>query len=113
MQFTVIGTLSFADVAPAGMSSASTLASVSQQLANGLGVAVAAAMLHLVAVHHGGAPNLADFHVTFLLVAALTLCGVPSFWRLPQFAGAEVSGHRINSGRGPQPSSAAASREAR
>ena len=94
MQFTVLGTLSFADVAPAGMSSASTLASVSTQLANGLGVAVAAAVLHLVAAHHGGAPNLADFHTTFLLVAALTLCGVPPFMRLPRAAGAAVSGHR-------------------
>ncbi len=113
MQFTVIGTLSFADVAPAAMSSASTLASVSMQLANGLGVAIAAAILHLAAVHHGGAPNLADFHVTFLLVAALTLCGVPSFLRLPHTAGAEVSRHRVGSGRGVQPSSAGASKEAR
>ncbi len=99
MQYTVLNTLSFADIAPAGMSSASTLASVSQQLANGLGVAVAAAMLHLVALHHGGAPNLADFHTTFLLVAALTLCGIPPFLRLPRAAGAEVSGHRVNLSR--------------
>ena len=95
MQFTVLNTLSFADIAPGGMSSASTLASVSQQMANGLGVAVAAAMLHLLAVRHGGGPDLADFHVTFLLVALLTLCGLPSFLRLPRLAGAEVSGHRI------------------
>ncbi len=95
MQFTVIGTLSFADIAPAGMSAASTLASVSQQMANGLGVAVGAAMLHLLAQRHGGAPDLADFHLTFLLVALLTLCGLPSFLRLPREAGAEVSGHRV------------------
>ena len=94
MQYTVLATLSFADIAPAGMSSASTLASVSQQLANGLGVAVAAALLHVAALHHGGPPRLADFHTVFLLVAALTLCGIPAFLRLPRAAGAEVSGHR-------------------
>ncbi len=95
MQFTVLGTLSFADIAPPGMSSASTLASVSQQMANGLGVAVAAAVLHLTALRHGGGPNLADFHLTFLIVALVTLAGLPAFLRLPRAAGAEVSGHRL------------------
>ena len=95
VQFTVLNTLAFADIAPAGMSSAATLSSVSQQLANGLGVAVAAALLHLIASHRGGAPDLTDFHITFLLVAGLTLCGIPPFLRLPRAAGAEVSGHRV------------------
>ena len=96
MQFTVLSTLSFADITPRVMSSASSLASVSQQMAQGLGVAMAAAILHLVALRHGGGPMLADFHVTFVIVGLVTLTGLPAFLRLPRAAGAEVSGHRAH-----------------
>jgi predicted MFS family arabinose efflux permease len=94
MQFTVLNTLGFADVGPAGMSSASSLASVAQQMSIGLGVALGAAVLHLLAARHGGPPRLGDFHLAFILVALLMLTGLPSFFRLPTSAGAEVSGHR-------------------
>ncbi len=93
MQFTVLNTLAFVDVPPARMSDASTLASVAQQMALGMGVAVGAAGLHLVAQRHGGPPVLADFHLVFAAVAVLMLAGLPSFLRLPRAAGAEVSGH--------------------
>ena len=94
MQFTVLNTLSFADIPPPRMSGASTLASVVQQMATGMGVAVGAAVLHLVAARHGGPPVLADFHLVFVLVAVLMLAGLPPFGRLPRGVGAEVSGHR-------------------
>jgi EmrB/QacA subfamily drug resistance transporter len=94
MQFTVLNTLGFADVGPTGMSSASSLASVAQQMSIGLGVALGAAVLHLLAARHGGPPRLGDFHLAFILVALLMLTGLPSFFRLPTSAGAEVSGHR-------------------
>ena len=77
------------------MSSASSLASVAQQMAMGLGVAVGAALLHAVAAVMGHAqPSLGDFHLVFALLAMLTLCGLPTFLRLPAEAGAEISGHR-------------------
>ena len=76
------------------MSAASSLASVAQQMALGMGVAFGAAVLHLVALRHGGPPQLADFHIVFAAVAAAMLAGLPSFVRLPHTAGAEVSGHR-------------------
>ena len=94
MQFTVLNTLAFADVPAPRMSGASTLASVAQQMALGMGVALGAAALHLVALRHGGPPDLADFHLVFAGVALLMLAGLPSFIRLPHAAGAEVSGHR-------------------
>ena len=94
MQFTVLNTLAFADVPAPSMSGASTLASVAQQMAIGLGVALGAAALHLAALRHGGPPDLADFHLVFATVALLMLTGLPSFIRLPHAAGAEVSGHR-------------------
>jgi hypothetical protein len=76
------------------MSGASTLSSVAQQMAIGMGVAVGAALLHLITLRHGGPPSLADFHLVFALVAVLMLTGLPSFLRLPRNAGSEVSGHR-------------------
>ena len=94
MQFTVLNTLGFADVPPPRMSGASTLSSVVQQMSIGMGVALGAAMLHLVTLRHGGPPVLADFHLVFAGVAVLMLAGLPPFLRLPSDVGAEVSGHR-------------------
>ncbi len=94
MQFTVLNTLAFVDIPSRRMSAASSLASVAQQMSIGMGVALGAAALHLVALRHGGPPRLADFHVVFLVVALLMLAGLPSFLLLPSTAGAEVSGHR-------------------
>jgi EmrB/QacA subfamily drug resistance transporter len=94
MQFTILNTLAFVDVEQRAMSSASSLASVAQQMAMGMGVALAAAVLHLVAERHGGPPDLADFHLTFVLLAVFMLAGFPSFLRLPHDAGAAVSGHK-------------------
>ena len=94
MQFTVLNTLAFVDIPAPRMSAASSLSSVAQQMAVGMGVALGAAALHLVALRHGGGPTLVDFHIVFLLVAVFMLAGLPSFLRLPATAGAEVSGHR-------------------
>ena len=94
MQFTVLNTLAFVDIPSARMSAASSLSSVAQQMSVGMGVALGAAILHLVASRHGGPPILVDFHIAFLLVALLMLAGLPAFVRLPEGAGAEVSGHR-------------------
>ncbi len=94
MQFTVLNTLGFADVPSSRMSGASTLSSVAQQMSIGMGVALGAAMLHLVTLPHGGPPDLADFHLVFIATGLLMLTGLPSFLRLPWHAGANVSGHR-------------------
>ena len=94
MQFTVLNTLAFVDIPSTRMSAASSLSSVAQQMSVGMGVALGAAILHLVTLRHGGAPILADFHIAFLVVALLMLAGLPAFVRLPEGAGAEVSGHR-------------------
>jgi MFS family permease len=97
MQFSVLNTLAFADIPAAGMSSASSLASVAQQMANGVGVAVGAIALHLAAAWHGAVmPSLADFHLAFAFTAVLTLAGLPSLLALPPDAGALVSGHGVN-----------------
>jgi EmrB/QacA subfamily drug resistance transporter len=100
MQFTAVSTLSFADIPPAHMSGASSFGAMVQQLALGLGIAVGALALHLaMALHANRAhPSVADFHLAFGMLAALTLLGLVSFLRLPPTAGAEVSGHRRRGG---------------
>ena len=96
MQFSVLNTLAFADVPAVRMSGASALASVAQQMANGMGVAVGAIAVHMAAVWNGTVePTLIDFHIAFGFTALLTLAGLPSFFALPRDAGAVVSGQRV------------------
>jgi EmrB/QacA subfamily drug resistance transporter len=95
MQMTSINTLAFADVPAASMSSASTLFSVTQQMTIGLGIAFGAIALHFAVWLHGGTQlALADFHVAFAVVAAVSLISVISFIGIEGDAGADVSGHR-------------------
>ncbi|TIO04825.1 DHA2 family efflux MFS transporter permease subunit [Mesorhizobium sp.] len=94
MQFTALNTLAFADVASSQRSSASTLASMLQQVAMLFGVAVAAALLNLSQIVRGGlALDLVDFRVAFLTIGAIGLAASFRFLTLPPAAGAEVSGH--------------------
>ena len=95
MQFTLLGTLSFSDVPPPRMSGASSLTSVTQQMSSGMGVALGAALLHVVSGLGGRAtPSVFDFHIVFALLAGLTMLGLPFLLRLPRDAGAEVSGYK-------------------
>jgi hypothetical protein len=43
-----------------------------------------------------GTPTVADFHVAFVLVSALTLLAVIDCFTLDPESGAEVSGHRVS-----------------
>ena len=100
MQFTATNTLHYADIPPERMSRASALGSVAQQMAMGMGVALGAAALHGAVLLRGGAglPVVADFHLAFGVIAALTLLGLPAILRLARDTGAEVTGHRPGQG---------------
>jgi hypothetical protein len=97
MEFTCITTLSYAEIAPGRMSRANSFLSAVMQLSSGMGVAVGAITLRLVAHangHSAAMPQLHDFHLAILLVAALALGPVIEAIGLPQDAGAATSGHR-------------------
>ena len=96
MQFTGLTSMAFAEVPHPQMSTANTLFSTTQQMSMGLGIAVGAVLLHATAAARGagGAYDVTDFRVTFLLVGLLALSSLLSFVRLRRDAGAEVSGHR-------------------
>lgn len=95
MQFTALATLAFADVDAAQRSSATTISSMSQQLAMVFGVAVAAACLNLSQMWRG-APALGpiDFQIAYIVMGAVIVICSLQLLTLERNAGAEVSGHR-------------------
>ena len=95
-EFTCISTLAFAEIPPARMSRANSFFSTVVQLSSGLGVAVGAITLRLIAQaygHSAAQPHLSDFHLAILFMAVLSLGPVLNALQLPRDAGAETSGH--------------------
>jgi hypothetical protein len=63
------------------------------------GVAVAGGALEFASNMHGGELVLGDFHIAWLVVAAVAICSAIPFMRLPPDAGSDVSGHKITAHR--------------
>jgi EmrB/QacA subfamily drug resistance transporter len=100
VQFGAFNALTYVDVPPEKMSSASSLASTIQQMSFGLGVAFGALALHLAALWNRTSSQtftVADFHIAFMAAAALAIIAALQFRRLDPHAGAEASGHRAES----------------
>ena len=95
MQFTALNSIAYADVTTAQVSRANGIYTVMQQLSLALGVALAAIVLDL-SQWLRGAPELAtaDFAAAFFLVSAGGLASIILFLRLPENAGASLSGHK-------------------
>jgi EmrB/QacA subfamily drug resistance transporter len=96
-QFTAISTLAYADVPPAGITSANTLFNLAQQVSFGLGIAAGAILLRIGHTLLGPAHepiSVADFRFAFVGAGLVCLLGVADFLRLDRQAGAAVSGHR-------------------
>jgi EmrB/QacA subfamily drug resistance transporter len=85
MEYTTINALSFCDLDQAGMSSASTLFSMIQQMGNAMGIAGAAIMLRAAGLTHpdDAAVTVTDFHVAFWAIA---LTGAVGVWRFRTLA---------------------------
>jgi EmrB/QacA subfamily drug resistance transporter len=97
MEFTCMTTLAYTEIPPAKMSRANGFLSAVMQLSMGLGVAVGAITLRLVAHAHGHSaamPRLRDFHMAILFMALLALGPVLDSLGLAPDAGAATSGHR-------------------
>jgi EmrB/QacA subfamily drug resistance transporter len=96
MQFTCMTTLAYAEVPAARMSRANGFLSAVMQLSMGMGVAVGAITLRLVAHargHSAALPQLRDFHLAILFVSVLVLGPVFDSLGLAPDAGATTSGH--------------------
>jgi MFS family permease len=94
LQYTSLNTLAYADIPETKMSSATTFASMTQQLSSTVGIALAALALHLALLGRG-AEDLAtgDFLPVFLFFGLMAVAAAVFFRRLPADAGAAVSGH--------------------
>jgi MFS family permease len=95
LQFTALNAMGYADVPQALMSRASSMSSMFQQLAQSLGVGLAAILIHYtMAVRRSAHIGAADISPAFAIVAGLSLIALFFFVALPKDAGAEVSGVR-------------------
>jgi EmrB/QacA subfamily drug resistance transporter len=97
MEFTCMTTLAYTEIPPERMSRANGFLSAVMQLSMGMGVAVGAITLRLVAHTHGhsaAVPQLRDFHWAILFMALLALGPVLDSLSLKPDAGAATSGHR-------------------
>jgi EmrB/QacA subfamily drug resistance transporter len=95
LQFTALQSLAYADIPPERMSASTSLGVMLQQVANGVGVALAALILQGSLAWRGGSQlEPEDFRLAFLAVGALAVSSVLLYLRLAPDAAAEVSGHR-------------------
>lgn len=95
LEFTSINTIAFADVREEMMSHATTLSQMAQRIAQSVGIAFAATLLHGFA---GGAAQLTNgaFSLAFLTIAFVSALSFFSFYLLPPTAG------DLLAGRGPE-----------
>lgn len=93
--FTSVNALSFADIADADASKATSMSAVIQQISLAMGVAVAGAILEIETTLTGSPLELADFQIAFMIIAGLTLLAVLPFISMAKNAGESVSGHKL------------------
>lgn len=104
LQFTSLSAITYAEVEPKQVSSATAIASVGQQVSVSVGVAVGAMVLELSEVLRGhSAPETSDFSSAFIVVGLMSMCSALLMFRLPPGAGDEVSG-RVLPAAAPSPS---------
>jgi EmrB/QacA subfamily drug resistance transporter len=95
LQFTSTQAIAYADISNPQMSTATSIASMAQQLSRGFGVAIVAVLLQLSLAWRGGGPlGLVDFQVAFAGATVLVLSCLAFALPLAPDAGAEASGHR-------------------
>jgi len=95
LQFTATQAMTYADIEAPQMSTATSIASMAQQLSRGFGISLVAALLHLSLAWRGASTlGTPDFTVAFAGAAMLALLNLPFGWVLGHDAAAEVSGHR-------------------
>jgi EmrB/QacA subfamily drug resistance transporter len=97
LQYSSLTALSFAEVEQTQMSSATSITSIAQPLANSLGVSVGALILELVIHGRSGSnqPVATDFAPAFLAIGVICVTSVYFFNRLARNAGAEMTGHNM------------------
>lgn len=91
-QFTAANTVAYADVPPPRVSTASTLATVIQQVGLSFGISFGGVVLHLATRNADGVSSLTPdrFVIPYLAVGGVTLLALPNYWRLEKSAGSSL-----------------------
>jgi len=93
MQFTSLNAIAYADIDKQHMSQATSLTSVAQQLAIGMGVTVGGFVLQVSNHVHGNATIVsADFWPAFLTIGIIAMSSLPFALKLRSDAGEEMTG---------------------
>ena len=93
-QLTATQAIVYADIEHSRMSTASSIASMVQQLSRGFGIAFSAGVLNLsLTLHGGGHLTLVDLQIAFGVAATFGLMSILFCLPLTPDAGSEVSGH--------------------
>jgi len=92
--FTGVNALGYSEISDEQASQATSMASALQQVSLALGVAFAAFILEMSSFYSGSHLQLADFHLAFFIVAAISVFSIIPIFRLDPQTGTAVSGHR-------------------
>jgi EmrB/QacA subfamily drug resistance transporter len=96
LQFTSLTAITYAEVQPRQVGSATGMASVGQQVSVSLGVALGAMTVEVSEWARGHAvPETSDFATAFVVVGLMSMTSAFLMLRLPADAGDEISGRRL------------------
>jgi len=96
LQFTSLTAITYAEVQPRQVGSATGMASVGQQVSVSLGVAMGAMAVEVSEWARGHAvPETSDFATAFVVVGLMSITSAFLMLRLPADAGDEISGRRL------------------
>jgi EmrB/QacA subfamily drug resistance transporter len=96
LQFTSLSAITYADVEPRQVGSATSMASVAQQVSVSFGVAVGAMVVEASETLRGHAtPQTEDFAAAFVAVGLMSMASALLMLRLPADAGDEISGRAV------------------
>jgi EmrB/QacA subfamily drug resistance transporter len=94
LQFSALTYMTFAEIAPEERSPASVLSSLTMQVANGVGVALAALLLNFSRLlRHAASLSPFDFRLALIAMGVFGALGLFAYAGLAEGTGAEVSGH--------------------
>lgn len=96
LQFTSLNAIAYADIDKRDLSQATSISSVAQQLAIGMGVTVGGLALQMSNTAQGHAQIVAsDFWPAFLAIGMISALSIPFAMRLSKNAGAELAGRPV------------------
>ena len=96
LQFTSLSAITYAEIEPRQVGSATGMASVGQQVSVSLGVAVGAMAVEVSEWARGhSVPETSDFSAAFVVVGLMSMASALLMFRLPADAGDEMSGRRL------------------